>query len=178
MIRRSVCWRTTDRSLVPTLRVQQGSKLVVNVTNEGDLNATVHWHGLRLENRFDGTAETQQPMSVGESFQYRLSFPDPGVYWYHPHIREDYGQEMGLYGNIVVVPSDADYWPAADREMTLTVDDILLDDGGIAPFKRSESNHMAMGRFGNVLLTNGETDLSMTARLRSTGAILARRSHA
>lgn len=149
----------------PTLRVQQGSELVVNVTNEGDLNATVHWHGLRLENRFDGTAETQQPMSVGESFKYRLSFPDPGVYWYHPHIREDYGQEMGLYGNVVVVPLDADYWPSAHREMTLTVDDILLDDSGIAPFKRSESNHTAMGRFGNVLLTNGETDLSMTARL-------------
>ena len=23
----------------------------------------------------------------------------PGAYWYHPHIREDYGQELGLYGN-------------------------------------------------------------------------------
>ena len=41
----------------------------------------------------------------GRQFTYRLEFPDPGVYWYHPHIREDYGQEMGLYGNIVVVPS-------------------------------------------------------------------------
>jgi FtsP/CotA-like multicopper oxidase with cupredoxin domain len=149
----------------PTLRVQQGSELVVNVTNEGDLNATVHWHGLRLENRFDGTAETQQPMSVGESFQYRLSFPDPGVYWYHPHIREDYGQEMGLYGNIIVVPSDPAYWSAAHREMAITLDDILLSDDGIAPFKRSESDHTAMGRFGNVLLANGEANLSLKARL-------------
>ncbi|MGH3114458.1 MAG: multicopper oxidase domain-containing protein, partial [Gaiellaceae bacterium] len=31
----------------PTLRVREGSELVVNVTNEGDLEATVHWHGLR-----------------------------------------------------------------------------------------------------------------------------------
>src|SRR5919106_291749 len=90
----------------PTLRVQQGSELVVNVVNEGDLEATVHWHGLRLENRYDGAAETQRPMPVGGSFTYRLQVPDPGVYWYHPHIREDYGQEMGLYGNIVVVPSE------------------------------------------------------------------------
>jgi FtsP/CotA-like multicopper oxidase with cupredoxin domain len=87
----------------PTLRVRQGSRLVVNVVNEGDLEATVHWHGLRLENRYDGTAETQPPMPVGGSFTYRLDFPDPGVYWYH-HIREDYAQEMGLYGNIVVIP--------------------------------------------------------------------------
>jgi hypothetical protein len=25
----------------------------------------------------------------------------PGLYWYHPHIREDYTQELGLYGNCV-----------------------------------------------------------------------------
>ena len=42
----------------PTLRVREGSELVVNVVNEGDLEATVHWHGLRLDNRSDGTHET------------------------------------------------------------------------------------------------------------------------
>ncbi len=30
----------------PTLKVQQGSEVVVHVVNEGDLEATVHWHGL------------------------------------------------------------------------------------------------------------------------------------
>jgi FtsP/CotA-like multicopper oxidase with cupredoxin domain len=148
----------------PTLRVQQGSELVVNVVNEGDLEATVHWHGLRLENRYDGTAETQRPMPVGGSFTYRLRFPDPGVYWYHPHVREDYGQEMGLYGNILVAPSEPDYWPPVNRELTLTLDDILLEDGRVAPFSRSESTYTAMGRFGNVLLVNGDPDLSLAAR--------------
>src|SRR5215212_10512028 len=42
----------------PVLHVQQGSTLVVNVVNDGDLEQTVHWHGLRLDNRFDGTRET------------------------------------------------------------------------------------------------------------------------
>jgi hypothetical protein len=32
--------------------------VVVDVINEGDLEATVHWHGLRLDNRYDGTTET------------------------------------------------------------------------------------------------------------------------
>jgi FtsP/CotA-like multicopper oxidase with cupredoxin domain len=148
----------------PTLRVQQGSELVVNAVNEGDLEATVHWHGLRLQNRYDGTHETQAPMPVGGSFIYRLQFPDPGVYWYHPHIREDYGQEMGLYGNIVVVPSEPDYWPSVNRELTLTLDDILLEHGRVAPFSRAESTYTAMGRFGNVLLVNGEPELALTAR--------------
>src|SRR6476620_2036643 len=38
----------------PTLRVPQGSTISVDVRNDGDVETTVHWHGLRLENRFDG----------------------------------------------------------------------------------------------------------------------------
>ena len=149
----------------PTLRVREGSEVEIDVTNEGDLDATVHWHGLRLDNRYDGTHETQAPIPVGGSFSYRITFPDPGVYWYHPHVREDYAQEMGLYGNILVVPSDPDYWPPAHRDVPLTLDDVLIEDGRIAPFSRSETTHAAMGRFGNVLLVGGETDLALTARL-------------
>jgi FtsP/CotA-like multicopper oxidase with cupredoxin domain len=149
----------------PTLKVRQGSEIVVNVANEGDLDATVHWHGIRVENRYDGTHETQKPMAVGEDFTYRLRFPDPGVYWYHPHIREDYGQEMGLYGNILVVPAEADYWPPAHREVLLTLDDILLEDGKVAPFSRHETNYVAMGRFGTTLLVAGEPELTLKAKL-------------
>ena len=149
----------------PTLKVKEGSEIVVHAENQGDVEATVHWHGLRLENQYDGTHQTQQPMAVGESFTARVSFPDPGVYWYHPHIREDYGQEMGLYGNCLVEPADPDYWPPAHRELTLTLDDILLEDGKVAPFSRAETTYAAMGRFGDVLLINGETELSLSAQL-------------
>ena len=147
----------------PTLVAPEGATITVHVTNRGDLDATVHWHGLRLENRYDGTHETQSPIPVGESFTYEIALPDPGVYWYHPHIREDYGQEMGLYGNILVVPSDPDYWPPADREIPLTLDDILIEDGKVAAFSESETTHVAMGRFGNVMLVGGESDCSLEA---------------
>jgi FtsP/CotA-like multicopper oxidase with cupredoxin domain len=148
----------------PTLKVPQSSTVTVHVTNRGDLEATVHWHGLRLENRFDGTHDTQAPIPVGETFTYEITVPDPGAYWYHPHIREDYGQEMGLYGNILVVPAERDYWPPANRELLLTLDDILIEDGKIAPFSESGTTHVAMGRFGNVMLVSGEPDLSLTAK--------------
>jgi FtsP/CotA-like multicopper oxidase with cupredoxin domain len=148
----------------PTLKVRQGSTVTVHVTNLGDLDATVHWHGLRLENRYDGTHDTQSPIPVGETFTYQVHFPDPGAYWYHPHIREDYGQEMGLYGNILVVPAEPKYWPPVDRELLLTLDDILIQDGKIAPFSESETTHVAMGRFGNVMLVSGESDLSLEAK--------------
>ena len=148
----------------PTLKVRQGSEIEVNVINDGDLEATVHWHGLRLENRYDGTHETQEPILVAGSAPSRVAFPDPGLYWYHPHIREDYGQEMGLYGNVLVGPSDPDYWAPVHREVLLTLDDILIEDGKVAPFSRSVTTHTAMGRFGNVLLVAGEPDLALTVR--------------
>src|ERR671924_1569115 len=147
----------------PTLKIPQGATVTVHVTNHGDLEATVHWHGLRLENRFDGTHDTQAPLPVGDKFTYEITVPDPGAYWYHPHIREDYGQEMGLYGNILVVPAEPDYWPPANRELLLTLDDILIEDGKVAAFSEAETTHVAMGRFGNAMLVAGETDLRLTA---------------
>jgi FtsP/CotA-like multicopper oxidase with cupredoxin domain len=149
----------------PLLKVPEGSRVDVDIVNEGDMEATVHWHGLRLENRYDGTHETQAAIPVGGRYTARIEVPDPGVYWYHPHIREDYGQEMGLYGNILVKPAAPDYWPPVDRELALTLDDLLLEDGRIAPFSRAETTYAAMGRFGNVMLVGGETDLSLRAQV-------------
>jgi FtsP/CotA-like multicopper oxidase with cupredoxin domain len=148
----------------PTMHVPEGAEVVVDIENEGDLEATVHWHGLRLENRYDGTHETQELIPVGGRYTARVTFPDPGVYWYHPHVREDYGQEMGLYGNCIVVPAEPDYWPPAHRELTLTLDDVLIEDGQIAPFSPDETTYAAMGRFGNVLLVAGEPELELAAR--------------
>src|SRR3954454_7398465 len=149
----------------PTLKVKQDSEIFVHAVNEGDLEATVHWHGLRLENEYDGTHQTQKPMAEGESFTYKLRFPDEGLYWYHPHIRQDYGQEMGLYGNILVEPSESDYWPPAHREVFLTLDDLLLDEEGqVAPFDPHETNYVAMGRFGTTFLIAGEQEMSMSVK--------------
>jgi transposase InsO family protein len=50
----------------PTARLAERTNLL-GTYNEGDLDATVHWHGLRLENRYDGTHETQDEIPVGRS---------------------------------------------------------------------------------------------------------------
>jgi FtsP/CotA-like multicopper oxidase with cupredoxin domain len=148
----------------PILRVPEGAHVLVDIENQGDMEGTVHWHGLRLDNRYDGTHHTQAPIQVGDSFTAVIKCPDPGAYWYHPHIRSDYGIEMGLYGGIVVDPADPAYWPPAHRALFLTLDDLLLEGGEVAPFSREQTTHAAMGRFGNVILVNGESDLALTAR--------------
>src|SRR5690348_15867330 len=147
----------------PTLKVRQGSEVDVDVINDGDLEQTVHWHGLRLDNRSDGTHETQVPIPIGGRFACRVAFPYSGVYWYHPHIREDYAQEMGLYGNVIVEPTDPGYWGPVHRELCITLDYVQLEDGQIAPFSRLETNYSAMGRVGDTLLISGEHELQLDA---------------
>ena len=150
-----------------TLRGRQGSQILVNVTNETAMSTTVHWHGLRLENRYDGVPhETQEPISPGGRYTHRLVFPDAGLFWYHPHVREDFAQEMGLYANILVDPADSSYWPSADREIVLTLDDILIEDDVISSFDPHHATFAAMGRFGNVMLVGGETGPVLPARAR------------
>ena len=150
----------------PTLHVDQNSEVTIEATNLGDVDATLHWHGLRLENRFDGVPEeTQAPIPHGGTFTYQLQFPDPGFYWYHPHIREDFAQEMGLYAGIIVEPEDPSYWAPVDRQLAITLDDILIEEGQIAPFDRSGPTFTAMGRFGNVMLTSGETEYRAEANV-------------
>ena len=141
----------------PMIRVEAGSTIFVNFTNRTSLPTAVHWHGVRLDNRFDGVpGVTQDPVRPGESFRYQVFFRDAGIYWYHPHHREDIQQELGLYGNMLVDAPDPDYYGPAHREEVLILDDLLLEDDGVVPFGDQSANYMLMGRFGNTWVVNGE----------------------
>ena len=144
----------------PVLTVKQNDRLVINFKNSLDVPTTVHWHGVRLENKYDGVPNvTQEPVLPGESFVYELKFPDEGVYWYHPHVREDMQQELGLYGNIIVQPERENYYNPVDREEVLFLDDIRISDGKIEEFS-DDANYVLMGRFGNLEgATNHDTQV-------------------
>ncbi|MCA9360513.1 multicopper oxidase domain-containing protein, partial [Candidatus Kaiserbacteria bacterium] len=98
----------------PVLKVQKGAKVTVNFINNIDMETSLHSHGLRGDWQMDGAVPITPAIAVGESFSYELEFPDTGVFWYHPHVREDYQQEMGLYGNMIV--EEDGYWNEADQE--------------------------------------------------------------
>lgn len=149
----------------PLIRVAQGAEIVVEFTNRIDLPTSVHWHGVRVENRYDGVpGVTQDPVQPGGRFIYRVRFKDAGIYWYHPHHREDIQQDLGLYGNMFVRPPAADYYGPANREEFLVLDDLLIDDAGLYPFGEEAATHTLMGRFGNVFLVNGEPDFDLEAK--------------
>jgi FtsP/CotA-like multicopper oxidase with cupredoxin domain len=153
----------------PLLRVKQGSSVTVRFANALDLDSSVHWHGVRVENSSDGVpGVTQQPVRPGGTHTYRLRFPDAGLFWYHPHVREDVAQELGLYGGILVEPAAAagtpGGWPSVDREVVLFLDDILLRAGDVEPFRRDVVTHAMSGRFGNTFLVNGSTGWTLDVR--------------
>lgn len=148
----------------PLLHVPEGATVIVRFTNQIELPTTVHWHGLRLDNASDGVPDvTQEAVQPGESFTYRVHFKDPGVYWYHPHVKTNTQIDAGLYGNMLVQPARSDYYSPVNREVPLVLDDLLLDERGLIPWGGDDGapSHALMGRFGNTFLTNGVTDWSM-----------------
>lgn len=154
----------------PMIKVKQGSEITLKFTNNTDIENTIHSHGVRLENAFDGVPNvTQKAVQPGETFDYKIKFPDPGVYWYHPHVREDMTQEMGLYGAFIVSPEDSNYWNPVNREEIVFLDDILLSKDGLDSFDSKSVDHALMGRFGNEFLINGSEKYQLDAQ---TGEVI------
>jgi suppressor of ftsI len=146
----------------PLIQVARGSRLTVEFTNRLPQPTTVHWHGIRLDYRNDGVPDLSQPVvQPGDSFTYHLRFPDDGIFWYHPHVREDVQQELGLYGNLLVRGDSAQYGPA-HREEVLMLDDILVGEDGMVPLGAESPTHALMGRFGNIMLVNGEPEYRLS----------------
>jgi FtsP/CotA-like multicopper oxidase with cupredoxin domain len=149
----------------PLIQVNEGSTIVVRFTNRTDFPTAVHWHGVRLDNRFDGVPHvTQEPVAPGASFEYRVHFRDAGIYWYHPHHREDALQDLGLYGNLLVRSRDPHFFAPANREEVLMLDDLLVNESSMVGYGLESPTHALMGRFGNVLLVNGEPRWESRAR--------------
>jgi FtsP/CotA-like multicopper oxidase with cupredoxin domain len=91
----------------PRIRVTQGDRVRINVTNELPESTTIHWHGLVLPNAMDGPAEvTQEPIEPGGRFTYRFTVRQQGTFLYHSHDAPDRQQALGLYGALIVDPRD------------------------------------------------------------------------
>lgn len=149
----------------PLIRARQGSTITVLFKNNVEMPSTVRWHGVRVENRYDGAPViTQAPVPRGGEFTYEVHFTDAGIFWYHPQVRADIQMDLGLYGNILVAPINDDYYGPANREEVLTLDDILVDDLGPLPWGKDAPTHALMGRFGNVMLINGTTDYRLSIK--------------
>ena len=94
----------------------------------------MHWHGLRLENRYDGTHETQAPIPVGESFSVtRRRSPTRAC----TGITRTSARTTARRWASTATSSSCPPIPSTGRRCTarcvLTLDDVLIEDGTVAP---------------------------------------------
>nr|NIP62229.1 multicopper oxidase domain-containing protein [Nitrosopumilaceae archaeon]NIU01648.1 multicopper oxidase domain-containing protein [Nitrosopumilaceae archaeon]NIU88063.1 multicopper oxidase domain-containing protein [Nitrosopumilaceae archaeon]NIV66320.1 multicopper oxidase domain-containing protein [Nitrosopumilaceae archaeon]NIX62250.1 multicopper oxidase domain-containing protein [Nitrosopumilaceae archaeon] len=148
----------------PFMIVNQGDQITIKFTNNLDFPTTVHWHGLRLDYTSDGVPKiTQDPIPPEGVFEYKLKFPDEGIFVYHPHVRTEMQVDLGLYGNILV-ESDESQKIKPDYKVPLILDDIPITADGIQEYDSELVTHTLMGRFGNVMLVNGNPNYSLDVK--------------
>jgi FtsP/CotA-like multicopper oxidase with cupredoxin domain len=103
----------------PTLRVQRGDVVTVELVNQLPDPTTIHWHGLHVPFEMDGVAWMRAPVGPGETFTYTFTVSQVGTFWYHPHFNTHQQVEGGLYGALIV---EAPTEPRADQDVVLIFD--------------------------------------------------------
>jgi FtsP/CotA-like multicopper oxidase with cupredoxin domain len=114
----------------PEIRVNVGDKVRIVVTNELRESTSVHFHGIRVPNKYDGVDPyTQKPIMPGETFTYEWTTVEPEVGIYHSHHDAQAQIPDGLFGSFMVgempipdVLKEKGY-TQVDKEVTMTLND-------------------------------------------------------
>ena len=104
----------------PNLEFNEGEFAIINVTNNMDVETSVHWHGLILPNFYDGVPYlTTPPINPGETQQYKFALKQSGTYWYHSHTGLQ--EQRGVYGSIQINPKETDL--EYDKDLVFVLSD-------------------------------------------------------
>ena len=94
----------------------------------------MHWHGLRLDNRYDGTHETQARWRSARASSTGCSSPMRACTGFTRTSARTTARRWACPAPSSSSPTDPAYWAPAHRELVVTLDDVLIEDGRIAPF--------------------------------------------
>ncbi|MBU0931793.1 MAG: copper resistance system multicopper oxidase [Alphaproteobacteria bacterium] len=105
----------------PLIRLKEGQRVQLAVTNTLTEDTSIHWHGLIVPFQMDGVPGVSFPgIRPGETFTYDFPIRQSGTYWYHSH--SGMQEAMGHYGPIVIDPAGVD--PVqSDREHVIVLAD-------------------------------------------------------
>jgi len=110
--------------LGPTVILNKGQQVTMQVTNVTMDSTTMHWHGLHVPPEDDGGPHTPiTPFSVwSPSFEV---MDKAGTYWYHPHLHHmtNMHVQKGVAGMIIVRDNEE---ANLDLPRTYGIDDIPL----------------------------------------------------
>jgi multicopper oxidase len=161
--RQVTAWAYNHTVPGPLLRVRAGEVLRVQLDNRLPEATTIHWHGIRLRNDMDGVPDmTQSPVQTGSRFTYEFTVPDPGTYFFHPHVRLQL--DRGLYAALLV--DDPAEPGGYDHEAVVVLDDWTL---GVGPTPEQlqdrlmrQGGMMSGGMGGGMMGQGGSPELGGT----------------
>ena len=97
----------------PLVRLREGQRARLHVTNTLAEDSSIHWHGLLVPFQFDGVPGVSFPgIRPGERFTYDFPIRQSGTYWWHSH--SGLQEQAGHYGPIIVESAEPD--PRYDRD--------------------------------------------------------------
>ena len=109
----------------PLIRLKEGQRAHLNVTNHLNQDTSIHWHGIILPPDMDGVPGVSfAGIKPGETFKYAFDVEQNGTYWYHSH--SGLQEQLGHLGPLVIDPADGDI--GADREHTIILSDWTFSD--------------------------------------------------
>jgi FtsP/CotA-like multicopper oxidase with cupredoxin domain len=80
------------------LRMKEGQRVTIEVTNQTAEPEIVHWHGLHIPSDVDGSFEEGTPLIPAHSTARYSFIPSPsGTRWYHTHVMAMRNLKRGAY---------------------------------------------------------------------------------
>ena len=93
-------WTYNGQVPGPEIRVKEGERIRILLSNYLPEETSIHWHGVPVPNRMDGVpGVTQNGVMPGKTFHYEFEAKPAGTYIYHSHAR--YQLDQGLYGPLI-----------------------------------------------------------------------------
>jgi FtsP/CotA-like multicopper oxidase with cupredoxin domain len=125
-------WAYNGQIPGPEIRVHEGDRVRVIVTNNLPVGTSIHWHGAHVENKADGVPGlTQYPIEPGATFRYEFTARNAGTHMYHTHgsSHADVATQldMGLSGPLIIEQKNA---PTYDREYVYVLDEWAVKPDG------------------------------------------------
>ncbi|MER8046674.1 multicopper oxidase family protein [Streptomyces sp. NPDC094032] len=146
-------WAFDGRAPGKELRISAGDTLVAELSNQlpDRTTTSIHWHGIALRSDMDGVPPaTQAAVRAGSTFTYRFLAPDPGTYFFHPHVGVQL--DRGLYAPLIV--EDPKEPLAYDTEWVVVLDD-WLDGVTGTPDQAFAEVSKGMGGMGGMDMSGG-----------------------
>jgi len=122
--RKTKAWAYNGQVPGPQIRVRQGDRVRVKLTNKLTESTAIHFHGLELPNDQDGVPfVTQPPVKPGQSYTYEFTVPNAGSHMYHSHHNAAMQVGLGLLGAFVVEPRRPVASHRADVDYVMVLND-------------------------------------------------------